>query len=340
MRAAGLRARVGGAAAGRCAAALRRLTRGGAIGALLAALAFARPARAADYSLHAEIVPPVTSIGARVTYRGSVLVPHGEAVQWVIPHTEGDFTWGHPVTRRSAAPGGLDTILVEAPLQVFALGEADVPGMRLLLKMGSQSAPSEHSLPVAHVVVIGQIAPHDTSADLRPMRGPVPAPWWERVPWTITAIALAVLFLIVALLAWLRTRRRKPVIAAPVPRPVAPKRDPIADALAELAALRRLQLPEAGRFADHAFQLTRIVRRLLEATAGGIRPGYTTSELVASLAGGSARVDLPQLEGMLRLWDFLKFARGASTLEEAKRTENGVEALIRAAAPAPRREVA
>jgi hypothetical protein len=42
----------------------------------------------------------------------------------------------------------------------------------------------------------------------------------------------------------------------------------------------------------------------------------------------------------LRLWDFIKFARGSSTLEEARRAEDAVLALLRPRAAPPQREVA
>lgn len=322
---------------------LRRIAVAG-LAAAIAACALARPA-AADgpgYAIHAGVEPAVTPLGGRVTYRGWVIVPRGTPVRWVVPRTAGDFTWGSPVATRVRAAGGLvDTVKIDVPLQVFAFGRVSVPGMRMLLSAtGAAGGPDERGLPVARMIVAPQIAPGDTSASLRAMRGPVAAPWWERVPWLLVTAVAGLLVALIALVIWLRRRRPravpKPVVvAAPPP----PRRDPLAEALAELAALRRLGLPEEGRFSDHAFQLTRIVRRFLEAIAGGVRPGYTTSELVAMLAGASDMLDVTRLESLLRLWDFLKFARGSSTAAEAHQAETEVEAMLRGAV-ARRREVA
>jgi hypothetical protein len=190
--------------------------------------------------------------------------------------------------------------------------------------------------------------PADSAADLRALHGPLAAPWWERVAWGwVIAVAL-VLALLVALIA--RLRRRRPVVPVVAPVATAPRRDPGAEALAELAALRRLQLPEHGRFSEHAFHLTRILRRYLELTAGGVRPGDTTTELLTRLGGGAVAAppaapprpaaDLSRLEGLLRLWDRIKFARASSTLDESRRTEGAVEALVRAPGETPRQEVA
>ena len=307
-----------------------------AIAAIAAFVIAARGAAADDsFAVRAEISPPVAQLGERVTYRGWILVPHGTPVRWVIPRTGGDLSWGRPSAERVAGPLGLDTVRIAAPLQVFTFGEVNVPGLRLLLP----PATNERGLPVARMIVMAQIAPHDTSSQLRPVRGPVPAPWWERVPWILTSIVAAAIVALIALILWLRRRRPRAVAPPRVAPAPAPRRDPSAEALAALATLRRLELPEKGRFGEHAFQLTRIVRRFLEATAGGIRPGDTTSELVAMLSAGAPMLDVARLEGLLRLWDFIKFARGSTTAAEAHQAEDAVEAMLRSAAAA-RREVA
>src|SRR5207237_2481746 len=133
--------------------------------AALAALAVTAPgpadaADAALYSIHAEVAPSVLHLGERAIYRGWVIVPHGEPVSWIRPQTSGALSWGPAVVRRSrragdgAGPGGVDTVRVEAPLQVFALGRVSIPGLHLRLPFVSGvNQPSEHVLPVARVAV-------------------------------------------------------------------------------------------------------------------------------------------------------------------------------------------
>ena len=290
------------------------------------------------YSIHAEVRPATLRLGERATYVGWIVVPHGQPVSWIVPGDQGAFHWEKPVSiRAQGTAGAADTARIEIPLQVFALGRVSVPGIHL--RLAARSGPAgEHVLPMASLWVAPQIALDDTSAQLRPVRGPLPAPWWERVPWPLVLGIVALLIAILALIRWLR--RRRPPVAAPVVAVAPSRRDPAAEALAELAALRRLQLPEHGRFGEHAFHLTRIVRRYLEATAGGVRPGLTTSELISWLTGSASPVDVARLEGLLRLWDFIKFARGSSTVEEAHRAEDAVGALLRPPQPPPQREVA
>jgi hypothetical protein len=298
---------------------------------LLALLGSSRAIADDLYAVHSDIAPKVVRLGERATYHGWVIVPHGEAVNFITPRTSGAFSFGTAVTRRSSAGGGPDTVRLDVPIQTFALGAVSVPGARFRIPyLPGSSTPSEHALPVALVEVVPQIAVNDTAADLRPLRGPLAAPWWERVNWTLVGIVLAVIAAVIALIRFARRRRPAPAPAAPV-KAVA-RRDPSAEALAALASLRRLRLPDQDRFGEHAFHLTRIVRRYLEATAGGVRPGLTSSELVALLGSGASRVDVPRLDALLRLWDGIKFARNATTADEARHAEDAVESLVR---PAP-----
>jgi hypothetical protein len=158
------------------------------------------------------------------------------------------------------------------------------------------------------------------------------------VPWLWVIVGL----LIAAAIVWLirRLRKRKPVaVAAPVAQ-VAPRRDPVAQALGDLRALRARGLPEAGEFSEHAFLLGRILRRYLESTVAVMRPGDTTPELIEHLRlADLPEAELGRLSGLLRVWDRIKFARDPFTADEAHRAEDSVEAFVQSSA-ARRKEVA
>jgi len=97
-----------------------------------------------------------------------------------------------------------------------------------------------------------------------------------------------------------------------------------------LAKLREERLPEQGRFDAHALALTRILRRYLEARLGTPRPGDTSTELLQRLrASRLASDDVQRLEGLLGLWDRVKFARAPLDVPEAQRCETAVESLVR-----------
>jgi hypothetical protein len=281
--------------------------------------------------LHAEAGPDGAPLGERLRYRGWIVLPHAQRVNWITPAGGDAQSWSGLHTSRVPGGGGMDTARVDGEVQLFTLGRVDIPGLRFTLPDGSAG---EHELPVVRVIVRPTLTAADSNARLRPVRGPLVAPWWERVHWLWVAAALAALGLIVACVVWRRRRRVAPLIA-----PVSPV-DPVAGTLLELAALRRLNLPAQGRYAEHAFQLTLILRRFLERTAGGLKPGLTSGELVGWLSRNPTRVDVARLDALLRVWDRIKFARAPGSLEQAGEAESAVEAWVRAHARAAEREVA
>jgi hypothetical protein len=280
------------------------------------------------------LAPRLARIGEPVRYRGRVIVPRPIQVRWVPPASDSVLEWSAPTARRRLGFVGnqaqsdyraKDTVEVEVELRAFATGMVGVPG--LVFRVGDPAGRwRESRLPGVRLAVVPVMSPQDTSASLRPLRGPLGAPWWERVPWRIVGLAALALALVV-LAVRLLTRRRAPVAAPARPRP--PK-DPAQAALEGLEALRGRRLPEAGRFAEHAFHLTGILRRFLEATQGAPLPGDTTPELTARL--GTTRLapaEREQVAELLAAWDRVKFARAASSPAEARRAEDAVEALAR-----------
>jgi hypothetical protein len=280
----------------------------------------------------ATVTPAVVRLGERATYRGRVLVPAGGSYKWIVPEAGGDVTWGplRPrLTKRRPSPNPpfSDTLEIEATVQVFRLGATTLPG--LAFQNQADGGREVQRLPQVRLDVVSVLTAADSNADLRPVRGPIGAPWWERVPWAWVLGGLAVLALIISGVVARRRRRTPPAVTAPA-------LDPAREALARLEALRRKRLPERGAFADHAFELTSIVRRFLEATAQTPRPGDTTTELLRRLEAATLPPeDLRLLVELLRAWDRVKFARVPSSVAEAQRAESAVESMLRRRVPAP-----
>jgi hypothetical protein len=278
----------------------------------------------------------VAELGQRVTSRGWVL-SQGTPVtaRWMPPEASQALTWGMPTVRRGKTRGREqhpaipqkmtrgETLSVEIPLQAFALGKLTVPGLAVEIDDGG--GPRLYRLPVVTLDVIPVLTAADSNADYRRLHAPIAAPWWERVPWRWVVLGLLALATVIALIRLWRRRRPVPA-AAPAALPI----DPRAEALAALAALRALNLPEHGRFAEHAFRLGQILRRYLEAVTGVARPGDTTPELILHLkTAGLTGDDQSRLSGLLRAWDRVKFAREPYTLDEAVRSERAVETFVR-----------
>ena len=296
-------------------------------------------ARMPRFPTRVTVSPSPARLGQRLAYHAHILVEQGWRVRFDRPQQGGEFSWGEARTGRTSvfaprnwalAYGAVDSVWMEVPLQVFATGALSIPGPAIeMVPNTGASGRIVRRLPTAYLVVLPTITAADSNARLRALHGPLPAPWWERVPWPLVAAGALVVAALAGLVALLR--RRKPV-AAPVPAASRPQpvRDPGVEALAELARLRALRLPEAGRFADHAFALSRILHRYLEAVVGTPRPGDTSGELVSRLRQSRlSNEDVNRLEGLLGLWDRVKFARAPLGVEEAVRCEAAVESLVR-----------
>jgi len=303
-----------------------------------------------------RLSPEAARVGQAITYRAAVLVSGDTKVRFEPPKSGGAFTWSH-VRAGRVKPGWfrettnrLDSVWIEARLQVFEVGRHTIEGPVVQLDRTPRThRPTGGRLPSVNITVLPTVTPADSANGLRALHGPVGAPWWERLPWT--AIVVGLLLVAGAILWWRWRARRKPVTA---PRPAArpavarPRMDPATEALRALAALRTRELPGAGRFSEHAFELTAILRRFLEATVATPRPGDTSGELLDRLrASRMPGDDYERLEGLLMLWDRVKFARAPLTEFEAARCEEAVEGYVRrtaqlrldaarvAAAPAP-----
>lgn len=283
----------------------------------------------------ASLRPGIARIGQMVLYRGRVLIARGAELRWQLPAGGGAFEWGSPRIRRIPAYSGsrnrarealfADTLQVEIPLQAFTPGMLTVPGLGFEVREANGSRWSGQ-LPMVRLAVAPVVGPDDTSASLRPLRGPLAAPWWERVPWSIVGLA-ALALMVVGFIVWRMRRSGAPAVEGVRAQPV---KDPATMALEALVALRGLRLPEQGRYAGHAFELTRILRRFLEATQDAARPGDSTPELVVHL--GAARLTPAERQNVAELlatWDRVKFARAASSPVEARWAEDAVEGLVR-----------
>ena len=292
--------------------------------------------------VRAALSPPTAQLGERVMYRGRVLFDNGAGpttVRWLRPDPDSRFTWGELSPRyvsgsrdqndpRGPAGEGLDTAYVEIPLQVFDTGVVSIPGLEFEVQRGSDW--DRHRLPLVELPIVPVLSAADSNAALKPLRGPIEAPWWERIPWLF--VILALLVLVATYFVWRWLRNRKPAVKpVTVPRPVLV--DPVTEAMRELAALRKMRLPQQGHYGEHALGLTRIVKRFLERVTGLTRPGDTTPELVDRLAVSGDGPQPERLRTVLKRWDQVKFAGASSDVNEARDSEVAVEGWIRDLAP-------
>jgi len=284
------------------------------------------------------VSPSPARVGQAIRYLAVVRARREQKVQFQPPQSGGAFTWSnlragraHPAWWKQSAYEAVDSVWFEARLQVFETGLVAIPGPLVRVEpMPQSSGPIR--MPTAHVVIAPTVTAADSDQALRGLHGPIGAPWWERVPIVAIVVGAALLAAWLVVLRKLRRRVRKPVRrpSAPVAAPVRPRLDPAAEALRALFTLRAQKLPEQQRFGEHALALTAILRRFLEATVTTPRPGDTSVELLERLkASRLEKAELERLEGLLGLWDRVKFARAPLTEAEATGCEAAVEAYVR-----------
>jgi hypothetical protein len=132
------------------------------------------------------------------------------------------------------------------------------------------------------VLSVLEAAGADSTAALRPIKGPVdlpvPVPIW---PWLAGLVAF--LAAAAAAVGWRRWRARMPLPAAAL----IDRRPPHERALEELRRLRALDLPARGEFKEHYTRLTDIVRPYLEHRFRIHAADRTSREILAELESTS-----------------------------------------------------
>ena len=182
-------------------------------GPAVLALALAAACRAAGaplrrVALHADIRGDAESSPDRRARRASslsrlVVLPRAQHGDWLTPTSRRKLHLGRARSRasphRGRVPSGMDRPRwSRRDVQVFALGSADLPGIRFVLP---DVGEAEHALPVVHLTVTptpGAGRQQRRTSGRCAVRSA--APWWERVPWRWVAARRLLLAMLIALL--------------------------------------------------------------------------------------------------------------------------------------------
>lgn len=214
---------------------------------------------------------------------------------------------------------------------VFALGDPELPAVRVKYRLPDGSEGEAQSAPVR--LKVGTLLPKEpkeqTPADIR---GPLPLgvgrAFWAAAG--LLALALA------GLAVWLLRRRRGPGVAVPA-RPATP---PDVEALAGLEALLGSGALERGEYRAFYIALTALAKRYLERRLGAPVLEMTSAEMASFLRDHAQAAPFqPALRELAGAADQVKFARAEAQLAEAERhvaalreVVAGLEARLRPAA--------
>lgn len=285
----------------------------------------AQPATpAATPSVSVKLAQDEVSVGERFLVEVVASGPAGTT--WTFPEQAGDDAL-ELVSDKPAPATSAGTSATPPPpgtwrywARVFSVKDPALPAIpvRYRLPDGTTGEISTSPTPLR----LRSLLPKDPQArvleDVHP-------PLALSIGWPFWA-ALATLVALLAALAWAWLRRRRPTSAV---APAAPALSPEAEARHALDLLERSGRLASGDWRAVYIALTEIIKRYLERRLGAPILEMTSAETLAYLrdhAQGDALL-LP-LRGLMGAADQVKFARGASQLEEARAHLTAARALV------------
>jgi len=299
-----------------------------------------------DVHLEAHTAPDSLTVGDRLTLELSVDAPHGMDVRFpdtvpandksdlldrtITSPTDAAQQTGNKTSPKSAdkandkgrAADGRDHWTARYTLAVFGVGDVALAPWHVTVRADSLYAiASTDSIRVTVDTVLTDSLAQAKIRDLKPQEG-LPLSEWPWIAGGIAAVALAV-----ALVWWLRRRRRPQAAIIPFVR------QRPADEVA-LEALRRLEtqrLTLEGRFKEHYVVLSEILRRYLEDGFGVAALEETTEEMCYDLGRhGFDRAPVQQVRALSDEADLVKFAKFEPSIEDAVRAIDRVRDVVKA----------
>lgn len=230
-------------------------------------------------------------------------------------------------------PGGMTRISYHIPVQVFDSGYYHIPGFRYVA-----GADTVLSNPLDLKVVPVDAKATDKISGMTDVAEPAPGTWLDDVPdwilqywWAILVAIACVVALVFLVRKWLKIRKGKPKS-----KPVIP---PYQEAMRALDELKGRQLWQHGENERYFVELTDILRRYLNRRFGVAAPEMTTSQFLDE-ASRHPRLTAygDELQRLLHLADFIKFAKGDSLPAENEEAFSIVRRFVEDTRPTPEEE--
>ena len=207
-------------------------------------------------------------------------------------------------------------------LTCFDSGFYNIPSIpvrfRNLPDISQKVALTEPMLLAVHTL------PVDTTKAIKPIKGimKIPISFREMLPWILAGLAL--LAIILAIVWYLRKRKKNEPVFRLKPRIVLTPRE---KALQELEKLRVRKLWQSGKLKDYYTELTDILRIFVEENYRVPAMEQTTSEIMESLSAldEPGKETLLVLNQVLTLADMVKFAKAHPLPSENEQSlESGI----------------
>lgn len=229
--------------------------------------------------------------------------------------------------------GGMTRISYHIPVQVFDSGYYHIPGLQYVA-----GADTVLSNPLDLKVVPVDAKATDEISGMTDVAEPAPGTWLDDVPdwllqywWAILAALALIVVLLFLIRKWLRARKGKPKA-----KPVIP---PYQEAVKALDELKGKQLWQHGENERYFVELTDILRRYLNRRFGVAAPEMTTSQFLDEASRHPRLTEYgDELQRLLHLADFIKFAKGDSLPAENEEAFSIVRRFVEDTRPTPEEE--
>jgi len=264
---------------------------------------------AQDVKVHAHMDSTTITLGDQVSYKLEVIAPSNYTVYW--PSIKDTIITGIEIVKRSS----IDTLILEKTRETslsqklfitsFDSGYYAIPPVVFTYKKPGDTAlcmaETEALLLTVNTIAI------DTTQPIKPIKGPVSAPYTlkEALPWIIGALLLTA---IIYAVYYIRKRRKESRPLIPVPS--APALPDYEIALRELERLRGEKVWQKGLLKEYHTQLTDILRQYLFNHFGIPAHEMTSDEILDAMNRKSInRNAINKLRDILILADLVKFAK-------------------------------
>ncbi len=278
-------------------------------------------------------------IGDQVTFDLSFSAPGNTNIYWPVFQdsltSEIEITNTYPVGSSINKEKNTINLRQQLVITSFDSGVHKIPPVDIKYQLEKDTTTYQISSDPNYLHV--HTIPVDTTKAIKPIKGPVKAPYTFRefLPWFLTIIAVILIVLI--LLYYFRWRKTGKKIMLIRPRPKLPAH---ITALNELEKLRNKRLWQSGKVKEYYTELTDIVRIYIKERFGIDAMEMTSFEIIDRLQKKDEISNelITKLRQTFDLSDLVKFAKATPLPSDNDRSHKYAEDFVKSTIPKPKTE--